>query len=704
MQKALGVAMNTCDIWHHEFLTPEHVLYAIAQQPPFAEAMASIARQAEALSEQMENFFPEMEEVPQGIPYNIEGSEQFGQMMSLAVKQAQYAEVDVLDVPHIVSAMLMLDDSEAHYRLAMMIGGAMGEFMAALSTAYEDSMEVAGAAAAEDSAEKQPWRQFVTCLNDTYTSHNPLIGREDELERTIQVLCRKDKNNPLHIGESGVGKTALVYGLTAMVERGDVPGRLRGARIYMMDMGTMVAGTQFRGDFEKRMKQVMEGLAQEGNTILYIDEMHNLVGAGRSGGDASLDASNMLKPYLEGGRIRFIGSTTYDEYNRYMAKSKSLVRRFQQIDIAEPSEADAVKILDGLKKGYETFHGVKYAAGTMEYAVHQTARHITDRFLPDKAIDLIDEAGAYRETHPLKQKRQTVDRRLIADIRSEIFGQDKAVQEVVQAVQMAKAGLADEGKPMASLLFVGPTGVGKTEVARVLSARLGVKLVRFDMSEYAEKHAVSKLIGAPAGYVGYDDGGLLTDAVRKNPNCVLLFDEIEKAHPDIYNTFLQIMDYASLTDNRGQKADFRNVILIMTSNAGAQYASRASVGFGGSVSRGEAMLATVKKTFKPEFINRLTDIVVFRDMDRAMASLILDKSLARLRSKLAQKGVQLTVADDLREWLLRRGFTKEYGARELDRVVNSTLKPLLMREILFGRLQRGGNVEAKLKDGEVVVE
>ena len=278
------------------------------------------------------------------------------------------------------------------------------------------------------------------------------------------------------------------------------------------------------------------------------------------------------------------------------------------------------------------------------------------------------------------------------------------MQEVVQAVQMAKAGLADEGKPMASLLFVGPTGVGKTEVARVLSARLGVKLVRFDMSEYAEKHAVSKLIGAPAGYVGYDDGGLLTDAVRKNPNCVLLFDEIEKAHPDIYNTFLQIMDYASLTDNRGQKTDFRNVILIMTSNAGAQYASRASVGFGGSVSRGEAMLATVKKTFKPEFINRLTDIVVFRDMDRAMASLILDKSLARLRSKLAQKGVQLTVADDLREWLLSRGFTKEYGARELDRVVNSTLKPLLMREILFGRLQRGGNVEAKLKDGEVVVE
>ena len=536
------------------------------------------------------------------------------------------------------------------------------------------------------------------------------------------MRCRKDKNNPLHVGEPGVGKTALIYGLTALIERGEVPERLRGARVYMMDMGTMVAGTQFRGDFEKRIKMVMEGLAQEGNAILCIDEIHNLIGAGRNG-DASLDASNMLKPYLESGAIRFIGSTTYDEYNRYIAKQKSLVRRFQQIDIAEPSVDDAIRIVEGLRPSYEKFHGVKYAAGVVEFAVRSAAKHIRDRFLPDKAIDLIDEAGAYRETHPLTtQKRQTVDRRLVtdilarvckidaealkeqsndalrtleSDIKKEIFGQDEAVARVVEAVQMSKAGLADDTKPMASLLFVGPTGVGKTEVARVLSERMGMKLVRFDMSEYAEKHAVAKLIGSPAGYVGYEDGGLLTAAVRKTPNCVLLFDEIEKAHPDIFNIFLQMMDYAALTDNHGERADFRNAIIIMTSNAGAQYASRASIGFTGSVSRGDAMLTTVKKTFKPEFINRLTDIVVFHDMSRQMASLILDKKLAQLQSKLSAKNVTLHLSAEARELLLTKGFTPEYGARELDRVIGSMLKPLLMREILFGKLKKGGefNVE-----------
>ena len=540
------------------------------------------------------------------------------------------------------------------------------------------------------------------------------------------MLCRKDKNNPLHVGEPGVGKTALIYGLTALIERGAVPERLRGARVYMMDMGTMVAGTQFRGDFEKRIKMVMEGLSQEGNAILCIDEIHNLIGAGRNG-DASLDASNMLKPYLESGAIRFIGSTTYDEYNRYIAKQKSLVRRFQQIDIAEPSVDDAIRIVEGLRPSYEKFHGVKYAAGVVEFAVRSAAKHIRDRFLPDKAIDLIDEAGAYRETHPLTtQKRQTVDRRLVTDIlarvckidaealkeqsndalrtlegdiKKEIFGQDEAVDRVVEAVQMSKAGLADDTKPMASLLFVGPTGVGKTEVARVLSERMGMKLVRFDMSEYAEKHAVAKLIGSPAGYVGYEDGGLLTAAVRKTPNCVLLFDEIEKAHPDIFNIFLQMMDYAALTDNHGERADFRNAVIIMTSNAGAQYASRASIGFTGSVSRGDAMLTTVKKTFKPEFINRLTDIVVFHDMSRQMASLILDKKLAQLQTKLSAKNVTLHLSAEARELLLTKGFTPEYGARELDRVIGSMLKPLLMREILFGKLKKNGDAVVEVKDG-----
>ncbi len=721
LANAIKQAIEDCDFWRHEFVTPEHVLYAFASQEQFASASEWLPHDASWLITQLEKEFLSMEVVPETQKYVIEGSQQFSEMMSLAIKQAQYSDQETLDVPHVVAAMLMLNDSQAAYLLDQFTGDEKGEFMQSLVSAYAVD-ETGEAADGDDANSPSPWRKLVTCVNDTYADHNPLIGREAELERTMQVLCRKDKNNPLHVGEPGVGKTALIYGLTALIERGAVPERLRGARVYMMDMGTMVAGTQFRGDFEKRIKMVMEGLAQEGNAILCIDEIHNLIGAGRNG-DASLDASNMLKPYLESGAIRFIGSTTYDEYNRYIAKQKSLVRRFQQIDIAEPSVDDAIRIVEGLRPSYEKFHGVKYTAGVVEFAVRSAAKHIRDRFLPDKAIDLIDEAGAYRETHPLTtQKRQTVDRRLVTDIlarvckidaealkeqsndalrtlegdiKKEIFGQDEAVGRVVEAVQMSKAGLADDTKPMASLLFVGPTGVGKTEVARVLSERMGMKLVRFDMSEYAEKHAVAKLIGSPAGYVGYEDGGLLTAAVRKTPNCVLLFDEIEKAHPDIFNIFLQMMDYAALTDNHGERADFRNAIIIMTSNAGAQYASRASIGFTGSVSRGDAMLTTVKKTFKPEFINRLTDIVVFHDMSRQMASLILDKKLAQLQTKLSAKNVTLHLSAEARELLLTKGFTPEYGARELDRVIGSMLKPLLMREILFGKLKKGGefNVE-----------
>ena len=523
-----------------------------------------------------------------------------------------------------------------------------------------------------------------------------------------------------------MGKTALVYGLAARINREDVPERLKKCRIYQMDMGTMLAGTQYRGDFEKRVKQVMEGLQKEGNAIVYIDEIHNLIGAGR-GGDGSLDASNMLKPYLERGDIRFIGSTTYDEFNRYFARSRGIVRRFQQIDIAEPSVAEAVAILNGLKGKYEQFHHVTYGKGVIEFAVQQSAKYMNDRFLPDKAVDLIDEAGAYRELHPASRApKNRVDKALISEILaklckidaevmkeedngtlatlqdrilSRIFGQDEAVRQVVESVQMAKAGLMEDNKPLSCLLFVGPTGVGKTEVARVLAQELGVSLVRFDMSEYTERHAVAKLIGSPAGYVGYEDGGLLTDAIRKTPNCVLLLDEIEKAHQDIYNILLQVMDYACLTDNRGQKADFRNVIVLMTSNAGAQYASQANIGFSGKVSRGEAMLSQVKKTFKPEFINRLSGTVVFNDMDEQMATLILRKKLGELQEKLTAKQVVMTLTDEAFAQLLREGFTREYGAREMDRVIAQRLKPLLMREILFGTLKQGGNVTVGI-DGE----
>ena len=573
------------------------------------------------------------------------------------------------------------------------------------------------------------WHKLVTCISDKVDQHNPLIGREKELDRTIQVLCRAEKNNPLHVGEPGVGKTALVFGLAKLINENQVPDRLKGARIYGMDIGQMLAGSQYRGDFEKRIKMVMDGAAKEGNVIIYIDEIHNMIGAGR-GSDGGPDASNMLKQYLEAGDIRFIGSTTYEEYNRYMAKSKGIVRRFQQIDIKEPSVDEAIKILEGLQHKYNIYHGVTYRKDALEYAVRASDKYISNRFLPDKAIDPMDEAGAYLEVHPANRQRSYVTKAVIQQILTKvckidaaaikdednsalaslrqrmldkIYGQDTAVDKVVEAVMMAKAGLIDDDKPMASLLFVGPTGVGKTEVARVLARELGIELVRFDMSEYTEKHAVAKLIGSPAGYVGYEDGGQLTDAIRKTPNCVLLLDEIEKAHSDIYNILLQVMDYARLTDNKGQKADFRNVILIMTSNAGAQYASQANIGFAGNVSRGQAMLAQVKKTFRPEFINRLSDTVVFHDMDRHMAELILDKKLAQLADKLSAKGVSIELTHEAREQLLKWGFTKEYGAREMDRVIGNRLKPVLMKALLFGKLKKGGKAVVKLEGKELVI-
>ena len=558
----------------------------------------------------------------------------------------------------------------------------------------------------------------------------PLIGREAELERTIQVLCRKEKNNPLHVGEPGVGKTSLAYGLAARIEAREVPERLLDCRIYELDLGTLLAGTQYRGDFEKRLKTIMEGVRNEGRAIIYIDEIHNLIGAGRTG-DGSMDASNMLKPYLESGDIRFIGSTTYEEYNRYFARSKGLVRRFQQIDILEPSIEETIHIVEGLKEKYEEFHGVTYHPDVIPYAVKASVRYISDRFLPDKAIDLVDEAGAYREIHPIPSGEQIVDKTLITDvlarickvdalamkeedttsletlharISAKIYGQEEAVRQVVEAVQMSKAGLLDENKPLASLLFVGPTGVGKTEVAKVLASELGISLQRFDMSEYTEKHTVAKLIGSPAGYVGYEDGGLLTDAIRKTPNCVLLLDEIEKAHPDVFNILLQVMDYAVLTDNKGRKADCRHVVLIMTSNAGAQFARQASIGFSSQITAGEAMLKQVKKTFKPEFINRLSATVVFHDMSREMASLILDKKLGELSSKLAARQIEMELSPEARNWLLQHGFLPEYGAREMDRVIASHLKPLLMREILFGSLKFGGKTCIQVDKDQLVLQ
>ncbi len=705
-------------------VTPEHILFVTLDDAPMKQALRYIAAvPVDEVKAKLDEYIEGMEKYADNEeqPDELVGSHQLGKLFAKMERHCRDSFNDKIDVPHMLVSMLELQDSFACNCLKALVGEDKGLFLQAVIDAYQGNLVEPAESFAAQGGAGQPantpnWRDFVLCINDHLADHNPLIGREAELDRTIQVLCRKDKNNPLHIGEPGVGKTSIVYGLAQRIQDGNVPESLQGSQIYQLDLGALIAGTQFRGDFEKRLKLVMTGVAAVKGAIVYIDEIHNIVGAGQTG-EGSMDASNLLKPYLEGGRIRFIGATTYEEYNRFIMRNKGLVRRFQQVPIEEPSIEDTLNIVRMLKEGYETFHNVKYDDDALEFAVKGSARHITDRYLPDKAIDLIDEAGAWLQMNRKDNDEARVDKNLMASvlsrvakidalsldesendkledldsrIKGKIYGQDNAVKQVVEAVQMSKAGLIDENKPLASLLFVGPTGVGKTEVARVLAKELGVELVRFDMSEYVEKHTVAKLIGSPAGYVGYDDGGLLTDAVRKHPDCVLLLDEIEKAHDDIFNLLLQVMDYGTLSDNKGRKAVFRNVVLIMTSNAGAQFAQQASVGFASTVTAGQAMLKQVKRTFKPEFINRLSSIVVFNDMDRTMASMILDKKLRELQEMLTPKGVTLLLTDEVREQLLQEGYSTEYGAREMDRVIHNRLKSKLVREILFGSLKQGG--------------
>lgn len=763
LNKAMKYASQKALVENSDFITPEHLLYGMMTLPQMQDLMWS-CNEAFDLDDFLDELDEHIEESTkddsQGAKPNdiCEPSFQLQQVFTDAVRQAIMAERKAIDMPMAINAILCLENSWAAYLLRKHANVEDFEIMTATeihfherSTGVEEDDDQYSNGEGDNpfglfddddedllfgdeddfsspSHKNDKWKKYVTCINEHLAEKNPLIGREKELDRTIQVLCRKDKNNPLHIGEPGVGKTALVYGVARRIEEGKVPDRLKGCNIYQLDMGTLLAGTRFRGDMEQRLKQIMEGVTSEAHCIIYLDEIHNIVGAGK-GAEGGSDVSDLLKPYLDDDRIRVIGATTYTEYNKNFTRSVGMIRRFQTIDVEEPSIDETIHILKSLKPIYEKYHHVKYDAAAIEYAVTSSAKFITDRFLPDKAIDIIDEAGAQAEMEGKKYKKigkkqiaevlakvakidalaiKQDDNKNLASLESRmkdvIYGQDRAIQTVVEAVQLSKAGLTDENKPLASLLFVGPTGVGKTEVAKMLAQELGVKLVRFDMSEYVEKHTVAKLIGAPAGYVGYDDGGLLTDAVRKSPDCVLLLDEIEKAHSDIFNILLQVMDYGVLTDSKGRKAHFKNVILIMTSNAGAQYASQASVGFASTASAGSAMLKQVKHTFKPEFINRLNEIVVFNDMDEQMAKLILGKKLRELNAKLAAKSVSITLTDEAHQHLLKSGYSKEYGAREMDRVIQQQLKTMLMREILFGKLKKGGEATVDLQNGILTIK
>lgn len=758
-----------------EFITPElFVYYGVLGLEQFEKTLDESGVNAEKFADDLEKYIDSMETVPENVEYEIEVSVNLFHAINFADQLAEKTGKKECDVPHVLIGIANTQDCEANRLLNKHSKKSVIEFMSAVINNFtEDNVVISSVKPLgkkeagkdvkppfganfdfdfdgddeEDGQQSLDFSEndfmpmvqsYTKLLNRESKNFNPLVGREDEMERTIQVLLKKQRHNVLYIGEPGVGKTAMVHGLTQKItdKAQTLPKDLNSAKIYQLELSDILAGSQFRGDFEKRIKGIMDEItaAKDARSIVYINDIHNLVGMGT---DGSNDAASMMLKYMDKDNIRFIGATTFKEFKSSFEKNKALLRRFQIIEISEPTVEETIKIIQTIKPAYEKFHKVKFKKDTIKHAVELSVKYISDRNLPEKAIDLLDEAGSYREIHPVLdensnlKKVQSVDCELISqmltkvkklanipekddtsetkilenlskNIKSLIYGQDTAVNQIVESVLMSKAGLSDSQKPVASFLFVGQTGVGKTEIAKVLAKELNMDLVRFDMSEYTEKHTVAKLIGSPAGYVGYEDGGLLTDAIRKTPNCVLLFDEIEKAHSDIYNIMLQIMDYASLTDNKGQKSDFKHVIIIMTSNVGAEYASQQRVGFtGGKI--GDAMLSAAKKTFKPEFINRLSSIVVFNDMNEDMAKRILNKKLNELFERLQSKNITLTLSDLAKKELLKKGFSEKYGAREIDRVLNSMLNPLLMKEILFGKLKKGGHAEVDFKNEELVL-
>ncbi|OIV47723.1 ATP-dependent Clp protease ATP-binding subunit ClpA [Sodalis sp. TME1] len=728
LELSLNMAFARAREHRHEFMTVEHLLLALLSNPAAREALEACTVDLVALRQELEAF---IEQTTPTLPASDEEREtqptlSFQRVLQRAVFHVQSSGRSEVSGANVLVAIFSEQESQAAYLLRKHDVSRLDVVNFISHGTRKDETQAPGPETPvneEQSGGEERMENFTTNLNQLARvgGIDPLIGRDRELERAIQVLCRRRKNNPLLVGESGVGKTAIAEGLAWRIVRGEVPEVIADCTIYSLDIGSLLAGTKYRGDFEKRFKALLKQLEQDQNSILFIDEIHTIIGAGAASG-GQVDAANLIKPLLSSGKIRVMGSTTYQEFSNIFEKDRALARRFQKIDITEPTVEETVQILTGLKTKYEAHHDVRYTAKAVRAAVELAVKYINDRHLPDKAIDVIDEAGARSRLMPVSKRKKTVN---VADIESVVariaripektvsasdrdvlknlgdrlkmlvFGQDKAIEVLTEAIKMSRAGLGQEHKPVGSFLFAGPTGVGKTEVTVQLAKALDIELLRFDMSEYMERHTVSRLIGAPPGYVGYDQGGLLTDAVLKHPHSVLLLDEIEKAHPDVFNLLLQVMDNGTLTDNNGRKADFRNVILVMTTNAGVQETQHQSIGLIQQDNSTDAM-SEIKKVFTPEFRNRLDNVIWFNHLSTEVIQQVVDKFIVELQAQLDAKGVSLEVSDDARNWLSDKGYDKAMGARPMARVMQENLKKPLANELLFGSLVDGGSVRVEL--------
>ena len=726
LEICLNEAFQAAREARHEFMTVEHLLLAIIDTPRVNEILRGCGADATRLKKELQEFIDQTTpRLKQDDDREVQPTLGFQRVLQRAVFHVQSSGKKEVSVANVLVAIFSEKHSHAAYLLTLQDVSRLDvvNYISHGLSKTGDEREARGEEPSQsegqgDGESSSALEKYATNLNQLAREGkiDPLIGRKLEIERTVEILCRRRKNNPLYVGEAGVGKTALVEGLARLIVEGGVPEVLTGSTVYSLDLGSLIAGTKYRGDFEKRLKAVLSELKKQPGAILFIDEIHTVIGAGAASGGV-MDASNLIKPALANGELRCIGSTTYQEYRGIFEKDHALTRRFQKIDVVEPTVDETIEILRGLRSKFEEHHGIRYEDDALKAAAELSARHINDRHLPDKAIDVIDEAGARQRLKPAGERKEsvTVDqiedvvariarippktvsssdrdvlRNLERNLKLVIYGQDRAIETLSSAIKMSRSGLGDQRKPVGSFLFTGPTGVGKTEVTRQLALVLGVELIRFDMSEYMERHTVSRLIGAPPGYVGFDQGGLLTEAIAKHPHCVLLLDEIEKAHPDVFNLLLQVMDHGTLTDNNGRKADFRHVVIVMTTNAGAAEMSRAPMGFVAQDNAPDGMEA-VRRLFAPEFRNRLDAIVQFGPLDEQTIQRVVDKLILEVEAQLEQKGVALHIEDDARQWIAKRGYDPKMGARPMARVIQEHIKRPLAEELLFGRLEKGGH-------------